>query len=131
VGAGMVLFGLFVLGAYRQRLRKQQDAGMKQSLLAVLLMALPLIAMVAVSELFPLPEKLRLQLYLVYGISVFMGFISALILGQTYKTLPFMVWLHRYQNLAGKMAIPQPKDLYSDKLVMLQNYVYATGYILL
>ena len=131
IGSGIVIFGLFVLDAYRKRMRKNQDAGMKQSLLAVVLMALPLIMMVGVSETFPLPEKLRLHLYLVYGISVFMGFLSALILGQTFKTLPFIVWLNRYQDLAGKMSIPQPKDLYSEKMVQLQNFVYAVGFIIL
>lgn len=131
IGLGMALFGLFVLDAYRKRVRKTQDAGMKQSLLAVVLMALPIIMMIAVSELFTLPEKLRLHLYLVYGISVFMGFLSALILGQTFKTLPFIVWLNRYQNLAGKIPIPQPKNLYSEKLVQLQNFVYAIGFIIL
>jgi len=131
IGIGILLFGLFVLNAYRKRVRKTQDAGMKQSLIAVVLMALPIVLMIAVSELFTLPEKLRLQLYLVYGISVFMGFISALILGQTFKTLPFIVWLNRYQHLAGKMPIPQPKDLYSEKLVQIQNFVYAVGFIIL
>jgi hypothetical protein len=131
IGSGMLLFALFVLDAYRKRMRKNQDAGMKQSLIAVVLMALPIVMMIAVSELFILPEKLRLHLYLVYGISVFMGFISALILGQTFKTLPFIVWLNRYQHLAGKMTIPQPKDLYSEKLVQIQNFVYAVGFIIL
>lgn len=131
IGAGIFLFGLFVLDAYRKRVRKNQDAGMKQSLAAVILMALPIVLMVAVSELVSLPEKLRLQLYLVYGISVFMGFISALILGQTFKTLPFIVWLNRYQHLAGKRPIPQPKDLYSEKLVRYQNFIYAAGFLIL
>jgi hypothetical protein len=126
-----LLFALFVLDAYRKRVRKTQDAGMKQSLIAVVLMALPIVMMIAVSEFFTLPERLRLQLYLVYGISVFMGFISALILGQTFKTLPFIIWLDRYQHLAGKITIPQPKDLYSEKLVRLQNFVYAIGFVTL
>src|SRR5688572_26901192 len=52
IGAGMLLFALFVLDAYRKRLRKTQDAGMKQSLLAVVLMALPIVMMIAVSEFF-------------------------------------------------------------------------------
>ncbi|MFC5269768.1 cytochrome C oxidase subunit I [Adhaeribacter terreus] len=131
VGLGMVLFALFVLDAYRKRVRKNQDAGMQQSLLAVVLMALPIVMVVAVSELVNMPEKLRLHLYLVYGISIFMGFISALILGQTFKTLPFIIWMHQYQHLVGKQPVPQPKDLYSDGLVKMQNYTYLGGFVVL
>ena len=131
VAAGMVLFGLFVFEAYQKRVRKQQDAGMQQSLAAVFLMALPVILVVAVSEQIELPETLRLHLYLVYGISVFMGFITALILGQTFKTLPFIIWMHRFQHLVGKQPVPQPKDLYSEKLLHWQNRTYLIGFLLL
>jgi hypothetical protein len=131
VGAGMLLFILFVIQAYRNRVRKIQDAGMRQSLVGVALMVLPVVLAVAVSEQIVMPEKLRLQLYLIYGISIFMGFISALILGQTYKTLPFIIWMHRYQHLVGKQPVPQPKDLYRERWVQYQNISYFLGFIIL
>lgn len=131
VGAGMLLFMIFIGQAYRHRVRKTQDAGMRQSLVAVALMVLPVLLLIVVSEQIALPEKVRLQLYLVYGISVFMGFLSALILGQTFKTLPFIVWMHRYQHLVGKSPVPQPKDLYQERWVQLQNITYLLGFITL
>ncbi|MDB5261291.1 MAG: hypothetical protein JWQ14_572 [Adhaeribacter sp.] len=131
VGAGMLLFVVFVIQAYRHRVRKIQDAGMQQSLVAIGLMVLPVLLVVGVSEQIAMPEKIRLQLYLVYGISIFMGFISALILGQTYKTLPFIVWMHRYQHLVGKVPVPQPKDLYREQWVHYQNISYSLGFIVL
>jgi hypothetical protein len=129
VGAGMLLFGCFVVQAYRHRVRKSQDAGMRQSLAAVALMGLPVLLLIAVSEQVPLNEKLRLQLYLVYGISLVLGFITALILGQTFKTLPFIVWMHRYQHLVGKQAVPQPKDLFREHWVRYQHRSYFLGFI--
>ncbi|GEO05046.1 hypothetical protein AAE02nite_27100 [Adhaeribacter aerolatus] len=129
IGTGMFLFIIFVVVAYRRRLRKKVDAGMQLSLIAVVLMALPVVLVVAVSEPVIMPEKTRLQWYLVYGISIFLGFISALILGQTYKTLPFIVWMHRYQHLVGKQPVPQPKDLYSERWVQWQNISYLLGFI--
>ena len=131
VGAGMFLFVWFVVQAYRHRVRKTQDAGMRQSLVAIALLVLPVVLVIAVSEQIAMPEKLRMQLYLVYGMSVFMGFITALILGQTYKTLPFIVWMHRYQHLVGKQAVPQPKDLYRERWVQYQNMCYFFGIIIL
>ena len=131
VGAGMLLFVWFVIQAYRHRVRKTQDAGMRQSLVAVALMGLPVVLVITVSEQIAMEEKLRIQLYLVYGMSVFMGFITALILGQTYKTLPFIVWMHRYQHLVGKQPVPQPKDLYRERWVQFQNMSYFFGIIIL
>jgi hypothetical protein len=128
VGAGVLAFVLYVAGAYRQRVRRQQDAGMRQSLLAVGLMALPVLLVVSLSEQVPLPEGLRQQLYLAYGIAVFMGFLTALILGQTFKTLPFLVWMHRYQHLVGKQTVPQPRQLYSESLLRVQNITYLIGF---
>jgi hypothetical protein len=60
-----------------------------------------------------------------------MGFISALILGQTFKTLPFIVWMHRYQHLVGKQPVPQPKDLYRDRWVGYQQISYFLGFMTL
>ncbi|MGV3504049.1 MAG: cbb3-type cytochrome c oxidase subunit I [Adhaeribacter sp.] len=131
VGGGMGLFGLYVAGAYRKRVRKEQDAGMRLSLLAIALMALPVLLLVAVSEQVNLPEKIRQQLYLTYGISLFLGFLTALILGQTFKTLPFIVWMHRYQHLVGKQPVPQPRDLYAEQWVRRQQFSYFLGFITL
>ena len=129
VGAGLLLFVLFVAAAYRNRVRREQDAGMQQSLVGVGLMLLPVLLLAVVSGQIELSEKLQLQLYLVYGITIFMGFITTLILGQTFKTLPFIVWMHRYQHLVGKQTVPLPKDLYSDKWVKVQNIVYGAGFL--
>jgi hypothetical protein len=92
---------------------------------------LPVVMVAAVSEQVAMPEKMRLQLYLVYGISVFLGFISALILGLTYKVLPFMVWMHRYERLVGRQAVPQPKDLYQERWLRYQNLSYGLGFMTL
>lgn len=131
VGAGMLLFGLYVARAYRHRVRKAPDAGMRQSLLAIALMAVPVLLLVAVSEQVEMPEKIRQQLYLAYGISIFLGFLTALILGQTFKTLPFIVWMHRYQHLVGKQPVPQPRDLYAEQWVRRQQFSYLVGFITL
>ena len=47
-----------------------------------------------------------------------------LIFGQTYKTLPFIVWLHKYQPYVGKQKTPFPRELYSEKLANYQFYTY-------
>ena len=47
-----------------------------------------------------------------------------IILGQTYKTLPFIVWLDKYQAYVGKFKTPVPRELYSNKIANYQFYTY-------
>jgi hypothetical protein len=63
-----------------------------------------------------------------YGSVLIPGFISALIQGQTYKTLPFIVWLKVYRQKVGKQKIPLPKELYSDIMARYQMYLYMAGF---
>jgi len=60
-----------------------------------------------------------------------LGFITSLILGQTYKTLPFIIWLKVYRNRVGKGKIPLPKELYSEKIATIQLWSFSAGFIVL
>ncbi|OIQ66546.1 hypothetical protein GALL_518810 [mine drainage metagenome] len=50
-----------------------------------------------------------------------MGWITALILGQTFKTLPFIVWVKHYEHLTGKVKTPMPADLFKNSLLKVQT----------
>jgi hypothetical protein len=121
----------FLYEAFQQRMRKDHEPGMKLSFVAVVLMLLPVGLVFLVNKEGLMSEQLMQHLYLVYGISIFMGFISALILGQTYKTLPFIIWMHKYEEHVGRFKTPLPKDLYSHKIATAQNYCYLAGLFLL
>jgi hypothetical protein len=56
------------------------------------------------------------------------GFLTALILGQTYKTLPFIIWLQKYQSKVGKEKTPLPQELYSDKLAHWHARTYLIAF---
>ncbi|WP_162052930.1 hypothetical protein [Pontibacter pamirensis] len=131
VAGGVVLFLLYVQEAKQTMLRKDVDLGMKQTFVALGLLALPLVLVLVVSANLDLPQALMSSVYLVYGITVFLGFITALILGQTYKTLPFIVWMHAYEDHVGRFKTPLPKDLYSQNLLRWQNISYLLGLALL
>src|SRR5690606_25851249 len=68
--------------------------------------------------------------YLVYGISIFLGFLSGLILVQTYKTLPFIVWLYMGKRFSTKGGL-LPKDLYFEKLARWQFIIYQVSILTL
>ena len=121
------LFLSYILEAYRKRVKKQLDIGMRQSVLAFLIWLLPL----ATALLYLRPESFTTPLAIAYGSALFLGFFTSLIMGQTYKTLPFIVWLKIYRGRVGKGKTPMPKDLYSEKAAHIQFWLFLAGFLAL
>ncbi|MCP2045539.1 hypothetical protein [Pontibacter sp. HSC-36F09] len=129
VVAGIACFLYFLYLAKCLGKRPDLDLGMKQTFVALTLLILPIVLVFVVTLQFGLPQRLLSALYLVYGLSIFFGFVSALILGQTFKTLPFIVWMHSYEDYVGRFKTPMPKDMYSVTLLRWQNIAYIVGLV--
>lgn len=123
----LVLFGNYCYKAYKVRIRAHVDEQMKISLLSVGLLFLPLISLIVI--IFFISEKSEISIVLLYGFSIFFGWITAIILGMTFKTLPFIIWNKTYKSLANK-STPAPKDLFSEKLFNLMAVLYLTGFFI-
>jgi len=123
----ILLFGNYCYRAYKTRIRKHVDEQMKISLLSVAMLVLPLLSLLAI--IYFITEDSASNLVLLYGFCIFFGWISALILGMTFKTLPFIIWNKVYQIRAiGKT--PAPKELFSENLFKVMVLFYLTGFIL-
>ena len=127
VSAAIILFGNFCFKCYRQRIRKRVDEQMQVSLLSVLMMLLPVIFLVIIILLLALSPKENVSLVITYGFIIFFGWITAIILGMTFKTLPFIVWNKVYHHLAGKRKTPNPKDIFSNAVFKWMSVVYILG----
>ncbi len=127
VSSGIILFFSYALDSYKQRLRKVLDVGMKQTVISVLAILIPIVISVIILAKFQLSDAFLLRVTTFYGFSIIFGFITSLILGQTYKTLPFIIWLEKYKPHVGKAKIPMPKDLYSEKIAEFQLYFYLAS----
>jgi hypothetical protein len=125
----LLMFAWFCNTTYRQRIRKQVDEQMKISLLSVLMMGLPLIVLI-ITVVLLLNAKEDTQLVLLYGFSIFLGWITAIIFGMTFKTLPFIVWNKVYHLKAGLSKTPNPKELFSSKIFSAMGIAYLSGFIL-
>ena len=98
---------------------------MKQTFIALGVVTLPfLFLMIVVVG----HSHIAVSIITAYGYSFFAGFITILIMGQTFKTLPFIVWMHL--SRPGKLAELQPKDLYNERLVSLKMLIYLPGFLL-
>ena len=121
---GIFSFISFIYDSYKKRIRKKLDIGMKYTMLAIASIIVPIIISVLLLVAFNIKYELLLRATTFYGFSIIFGFITTMILGQTYKTLPFIVWLDKYQNLVGKKKTPLPRELYSEKIAKAQFYCY-------
>lgn len=127
--ATLILFGYYCYKAFRQRIRNHVDEQMKISLVSVFMIFLPVIFLILIITSL-LVSSQNIQLTMVYGFSVFFGWITALILGMTFKTLPFIVWNKVYHQKAGLGKTPNPKDLFDNRIFIMMAICYITGFIL-
>lgn len=124
---GVGFFLSYLLEAYRKRVKKELDIGMRQSALAFLFWLLPLL----LALLYLRPEAFTMPVAIAYGSALFLGFFTSLIMGQTYKTLPFIVWLKVYRGRVGKGKTPLPRDLYSERAAHIQFWLFLAGFLAL
>lgn len=129
VALAIFLFGYYCYHAYHQRLRKKVDNQVKISLLSVAMMVLPLLLLLTVILLLLFSAE-NFRLILVYGFCIFFGWITAIIFGMTFKTLPFIVWNKVYHNKAGLGKTPNPKELFNDKVFLIMAVSYLAGFVL-
>ncbi|HMR47273.1 MAG TPA: cytochrome C oxidase subunit I [Bacteroidia bacterium] len=128
--AGIVLFIFYCYSAFRHRIRRQVDEPMKVSLLAVMLIIIPLILLLIAIVTATLYAQENIALSLSYGFLIFFGWITAIILGMTFKTLPFIVWNKVYHKRSGIGKTPNPKDLFSNTAFKVMSVSYIAGLLL-
>lgn len=121
---GLACYFIYIRKCYVSAMRKQMDNGMKQTFLALGLIAIPfglLLWQILMKDAVP-PHIVS-----AYGFAFFAGFISTIIMGQTFKTLPFIVWMH----ITRRDKLPEilPKDLYHEKWVKWQMVIFLLGYL--
>lgn len=124
IASGTIFFFSFILDAYNKRIRKKLDIGMKHTLISILSVFLPIVISLIILYGFDLEFSILKRATTLYGFTIIFGFITTLILGQTYKTLPFVIWLDKYKSLVGKVKTPMPRELYSEKIAISQFYLY-------
>ena len=103
---------------------------MKVSLLSAGMMFLPMAFLVIIIALLPVSGIENTRLVIAYGFIIFFGWITAIILGMTFKTLPFIVWNKVYHRLAGKGKTPNPKELFSNIIFKWMAVAYISGFVL-
>ena len=117
--AGIICWLCYLYDAFRTRMRKAIDLPMQHTALSFVCLLLSVIMIPFVWH--------DGKWGVLYGTLILLGWITAIILGKTFKTLPFIVWNQRYKHLNGKVNVPLPKQLYSSPLLKFQygSYILA------
>lgn len=126
----LLLFAYYCRQAYKERIRKKVDDQMKISLLAVVLLLLPTVVLLALIGVLLASSGTQANVVLLYGFTIFFGWLTAIILGMTFKTLPFIVWNKVYRHRASLGKMPSPKDLFSEPVYRAMALAYLLGFVL-
>ncbi len=121
----VLLFSHYCYRAYQLRIRKKTDRQIKVSLLSIAIILLPLLTL-AVIVTFIRPG-IPSNIVLLYGFTVFFGWLTAIIFGMTFKTLPFIVWNRIYHDTVTNKT-PLPKALFSEALFTGMTVCYLAGF---
>ncbi|NGM60989.1 cytochrome C oxidase subunit I [Sphingobacterium sp. SGG-5] len=124
----VVLFCKYCYNAYKVRIRRSIDQQVKTSLISIVQMFLPFVALIIALTF--LPQGLFPRMAIIYGFCIFFGWITAIILGMTFKTMPFIIWNKVYHNKAHKGKTPAPKEIFNDNIYKIMLYSYLGGFIL-
>jgi len=125
--AGVIAFLRYNYVAFSKRIRKKLDVGMKLSATAFIMLAISMVMGLAILIGPDLLGAMQTRFEIAYGILIVLGFLTSLVLGQTYKTLPFIIWLQKYQSKVGKTKVPLPQELYSEKLAGYHFYTFVAS----
>lgn len=128
---GLGFYLAFIAEVIQKRLRKKMDIAMKHSFLSFILLTIPVAAGLLLVLPLELPTRMATSLSLVYGMGILIGFVGALVLGQTFKTLPFIIWLNRFKPMIGKVQAPMPADLFHHSLLKGQLIIFLLSVTLL
>lgn len=128
IATALSFFLRYIFRVWKWRIRKKVDQPMRISLLSVAMMLLPLFILLVVSA-YRVSGGQHSRLVLLYGFLIFFGWMTSLILGMTFKTLPFIIWNKCYHDKAGLIKTPDPKSLMSDRLFMAMGVSYLTGFL--
>src|SRR5690554_1991877 len=122
---GILCWLAFLIDVYKKRLKKKVDIQMRHTFISMVSL---LVALILIPVVLTVSGD---QWSVLYGTFIFLGWISAIIFGKTFKTLPFIIWNKHYKDVHGKRNIPLPKDLYLEKILFYQFWCFIAALIIL
>ncbi len=127
--SAVLLFGRFIFKCYKERIKRKVDEPVRISLLSILMMVIPIVFLFIII-FWVLFATENMPLILTYGFCIFFGWITAIIFGMTFKTLPFILWNKTYHKKSGMGKTPNPRELFSTTIFKWMSVSFLAGFVL-
>lgn len=128
--AGIAAFAVQIHAIFSRRTRRKTDVSWQHTATSIGYFALAASAGGTLA-LLPLPEPWWDRLHLAYGLLAIPGFIGTIVVGQLYKIVPFLVWLHRFSRFVGLKKVPSASELLGEEPKRVQYFAMHLGLSLL
>lgn len=126
----VVLFIYYCYKAYQKRLRRAVDEQVQISILSIIMLLVPIVLLGTFIGALVLGYGESTKLILAYGFLIFFGWLTAIILGMTFKTLTFISWNKVYKHRSSIGKTPSPKDLFNHTIFNGMSIIYLLGLLL-
>ena len=123
---GVGAFFVQVSAIFRRRTRKKTDVAWRHTFTSLVYLGSTL-AVGAALALWPLAGESWARLHLAYGLLAIPGFVGTIVVGQLYKIVPFLVWLHRFSPYVGLKKVPSASELLPERPKRIQYAAMHLG----
>jgi hypothetical protein len=125
-GLGVAAFIWQVAAIYRRRARRHREVAWQHTAGAFTYLAVAG-ALGTGLALAPVRQPWLDRLHLAYGVLALVGFAGSVVVGQLYKIVPFLVWVHRFAPYVGLKRVPAAGDLMSERPKQVQFVLMHAG----
>ena len=121
---GVILYVFTLFSLIRNRQRKMVDSTFRFWQLGLTCL-IPAFLLITVD-----PFRWDETFGYLFAITFLIGFACSVTNGMLYKIVPFLIWLHRFSSLVGKIKTPAMKDIIADAPARKQFYLFCLSFIL-
>ena len=130
VAVGVLCFLVQIRLIWRRRTRRKSEAAQSLTLASFAHLLVVALLGTALAALDFEQETLN-RLTLAYGLLALPGFVGSVVVGQLYKILPFLVWLHRFAPYVGLKQVPSASEILPEGPRRLQAITMQAGLLIL
>jgi hypothetical protein len=128
LAAGPGLWMLDQVGFIRRRAKRKMDVQGRATVVSLAFLASAIVVgLAAASGTWAVPSFEPARLELAYGILAIGGWAGTVLLGNSYKVVPFIVWNARFRELAGRQPVPTLADLLPSQLANATLWTHVVG----
>lgn len=129
---GPALWGVDQLRMMHHRSRRKTDVQGKATYLSLAMLAVTIaLGFTVLVMQVVAPDRNNTHVVVAYAMAGVLGWLGTMLIGNTYKILPFLLWYHRYRPLVGRAPVPVTADIYNDRAATAVLGSQAAGVIVL